>query len=219
MSNPALIVFVKNPEPGKVKTRLASEIGDELAFHIYLKLLRHTHETALAVNAERYVFYSSYIPSDDLFEEPHFHRMLQQGAKSPSEKPNDLGIRMRNAFEEVFALGHSEVAIIGSDCPDLSPGIIENCFKSLRSNDAVFGPADDGGYYLLGLKSLIPRLFVNKDWSTSSVLKDSIGDLGELNLNFTCLDVLADIDTLEDLKKHKPQWVPVKTGPKNEDEN
>lgn len=210
MNSNAIILFVKNPEPGKVKTRLAKDIGDELAFHIYLKLVRHTREIVLSCDADRLVFYSNFIPSSDHFEEPDFHRMLQHGS--------DLGARMRNAFEQVFADGYRKVVIIGSDCPDLTEEHISMTFQLLDEFDAVIGPASDGGYYLLGLKSVNSRIFSEKAWSSHTVLENTIADFRELDWKYVKIDVLGDIDTLDDLKNLRPDWVPQRTGDKRRDD-
>lgn len=184
-----------------VKTRLASSIGEEMALDVYRRLLRHTCNVVTQVEAHRYVFYSSYIPSDDLFDEALFHKMLQNG--------NDLGRRMLNAFEQVIAQGSDQTLIIGSDCPDLSPEILNNAFDQLATHDAVIGPAADGGYYLLGLRRAHQRLFLNKKWSTSSVLKQTLLELKAAGLKTASLPVLSDIDTIEDLRSLRPDWLPV----------
>lgn len=206
MQTNALIIFVKNPEPGKVKTRLAADLGDEIAFHIYLKLLRVTHDVVRKVDVERHVFYSSFVPSTDIFEEPDFQRSLQHG--------DDLGIRMRNAFDQIFAEGFEKAIIIGSDCPNLTDEHISIAFDLLDENDAVVGPAVDGGYYLLGLKRSNPILFNNKKWSSNSVLEDTIADFDSLHWKWIKIDTLSDVDTVEDLKLLRPQWLPIKNTPK-----
>jgi glycosyltransferase A (GT-A) superfamily protein (DUF2064 family) len=116
MNNIALIVFTRNPELGKCKTRLASAIGDEAALRIYEYLLKHTAEISKQVLADRYVFYSENICENDLWDKEHFNKRLQNG--------EDLGERMLNAFKYVFGKGHSKVIIIGSDLLDLEADIV-----------------------------------------------------------------------------------------------
>ena len=185
-----LIIFVKNPKPGKVKTRLAASVGDEKALEIYLRLLEITRNEALRTNCVRNVFYSDEIESDS-WDDDHFNKFVQQG--------NDLGDRMKNAFEQVFALGAEKAVIIGSDCPQISAEILETSFIELDKNDVCIGPAKDGGYYLLGMKKLHPFLFEEKEWSTDSVFDDTLAQLSEHHLSSSELVQLSDLDTADDL--------------------
>lgn len=189
-----LIIFVKNPELGKCKTRLAATIGDEKALNFYRNMLKRTREVAEKVDADKAIYYSSFIDKNDLWSnEPSFYKSLQ------NENP-DLGIKMQSAFEEAFQDGYDSVCIIGSDCYALDEKVIEKAFKSLENKDAVLGPSNDGGYYLLGMKQLHNQLFVNKEWSTESVASDTINDFRNLKLSFDLLDELTDIDNEEDLR-------------------
>jgi|3_EtaG_2_1085321.scaffolds.fasta_scaffold48380_3 hypothetical protein len=189
-----LIIFVKNPELGKCKTRLAATIGDEKALNFYKNMLKRTKEVAKKVNADKAIYYSSFIDKNDLWSnEPPFYKSLQ------NQNP-DLGIKMKSAFEEAFQDGYDSVCIIGSDCYALDEKVIEKAFKSLENKDAVLGPSNDGGYYLLGMKQLHNQLFVNKEWSTESVASDTINDFRNLKLSFDLLDELTDIDNEEDLR-------------------
>lgn len=192
-STKALIVFTRNPELGKCKTRLAQTVGDQSALDIYKYLLEHTAQTTTAVKAERFVFYSESIIENDIWHPSYFSKRLQEG--------QDLGERMANAFKELIGLGYSKVLIVGSDLLDLTSTIIEQAFDALDTHEAVFGPAKDGGYYLLGLQQFIPQLFKNKTWSTDTVLESSLKDLKEKSVFL--LKELNDIDTFEDLKPYK----------------
>ena len=156
----ALIIFVRNPEAGKVKTRLAATVGDEKALHIYKQLLDHTLTITKNMAVEKYVFYAGEISQTDMWKEARYSRLLQKEA--------DLGEKMRTAFETVFLNGHAKVIIIGSDCIELTTEIFNQAFENLDEYDAVIGPANDGGYYLLGMKSLHAELFINKPWSTET---------------------------------------------------
>ena len=139
-NNQALIIFTRNPELGKCKTRLAKTIGDESALNVYIHLLKHTQKEAIKVDADRFVFYSEEICEHDLWDSKHFYKKLQQG--------DDLGQRMQNAFKQLFELGYAKVCIVGSDLLELQHDIVENAFKELETNEVVLGPAMDGGYYL-----------------------------------------------------------------------
>ena len=192
MNNKALIVFTRNPELGKCKTRLAKSIGDEEALKVYKQLLQHTANEAIKVNASRYAYYSVKVRENDIWDTAHFNKKQQFG--------DDLGIRMQNAFKECFKLGHEKVIIIGSDLLDLSSTIIEEAYQKLDTNDAVIGPALDGGYYLLGLNQPFEDVFNIYDWGTETVYKQTIKKLSSHKT--AILKPLNDIDYLEDLKPY-----------------
>ena len=186
----AIIIFVRNPELGKVKTRLAKEIGDAKALQVYTELLQHTHTITSHLDCDRFVFYTDVINENDLWNDG-FEKKLQEG--------ESLGDRMLLAFFELFQHGYSKIVIVGSDCPELTPFIIEDAFDKLDTSDVVIGPSTDGGYYLLGLTKLIPPLFANKQWSTGTVLADTINDIALLRKSYSLLTELSDIDTAQDL--------------------
>jgi rSAM/selenodomain-associated transferase 1 len=185
-----LIVFVKNPEKGKVKTRLASVAGDEAALRIYCLLLEKTRSAALGVPCSRLLCYSDYIPVADEWPDTAFRKAVQS--------PGDLGQRMASAFGEAFCSGAHKAVIIGSDCPDLDAALIRNAFAALDCTDFVVGPACDGGYYLLGMKYLVPEVFQGIPWSTASVADDTLRLIRSLGMNYTLLPRLSDIDEYED---------------------
>lgn len=189
-SKKALIIFTRNPELGKVKTRLAKTIGDEAALEIYKLLLSHTEKITKDLKVDKYLFYSENIHRDDLWNSDVFRKKLQKG--------EDLGERMQEAFSDLFDIGYERLVIIGSDLLELTQKEIEIAFKILESNFFVVGPAIDGGYYLLGMTRLKKELFRNKNWSTDSVLQDSIEDIK--NESYYVLPEKNDIDTYEDLK-------------------
>lgn len=193
MSDCALIIFTRNPELGKCKTRLAKSIGDVEALKIYKQLLQHTANVSIKVDVERFVFYSENIHQNDIWDNAFFSKKLQYG--------NDLGERMENAFQTLFSEGFKKVIIVGSDLLDLKEEIIQNAYKKLEENDAVIGPAEDGGYYLLGMKNLNENVFKNKKWGTETVFKRTKKDFFEQSLYV--LETLNDIDYLEDLKPYK----------------
>jgi rSAM/selenodomain-associated transferase 1 len=192
-SKKALIIFTRNPELGKCKTRLAKTVGDEAALKIYTYLLQHTAKVSEPVKADKYVFYSETINKNDLWNSEIFRKKLQYGS--------DLGSRMENAFSELFNLGYEKVMIIGSDLLDLNQQLIDQAFDQLTSNDVVIGPSKDGGYYLLGMNITHQDIFKNKAWGTESVLKDTLNDLQ--NYNVEMLEELNDIDTFEDMKHYR----------------
>ncbi len=189
-----LLIFYRNPELGKVKTRLAKTIGDEKALAIYLRLAAHTRSICQDLPQEKVVYYSHFTDTEDAWPNSHFQKKLQQGS--------DLGEKMQSAFDQGFKNGCQSICIIGTDCFELTSGIIEQAFTQLEKYDAVIGPAKDGGYYLLGMKKRTPELFQNKKWSTDSVAKDTINDFKRLGLSFVELPPLTDVDEEKDLPSH-----------------
>lgn len=190
MSKKAIIIFVRHPEWGKVKTRLAKDIGNDAALALYQALLGHTHRTTLLLACDKFVFYTDAIIENDLWSEGGFIKKAQSG--------NHLGQRMQHAFDTLFAMGYARVLIIGSDCPGITTALLEQSFQTLRTNNAVIGPSYDGGYYLLGLTQPVPGIFEGKQWSTSTVYAETLKDLERNNTAYQVLPVLRDIDTKED---------------------
>ena len=195
MSSSLLLIFVKNPELGKVKTRLAATIGNRKALRIYLKLLERTHAITQSLPYDKVVYYSPAVQPNDIWSQGGFQKSLQW--------EGDLGERMQDAFRAGFAQDYEKVCIIGSDCYELTPEIIRAAYQALDAHEVVIGPSLDGGYYLLGMKELHPELFQNKHWSTSSVLKDTIADLEQKDLRWTALPELNDVDEEGDLETMK----------------
>ncbi len=193
MTNSALIIFIKNPVKGKVKTRLAATIGEREALMVYERLLDRTKKITLPLTMDKFVFYSDLIEKNDSWNETGYHKKLQMG--------NDLGERMANAFRELFEAGYQSVCIMGSDCYELETRDIQEAFNQLKTNDFVIGPAKDGGYYLLGMKEFEPAVFQNKTYSTDQVYNDAIAEIKALKKSCAHLQVLSDIDTEEDLER------------------
>ncbi|PRX52397.1 TIGR04282 family arsenosugar biosynthesis glycosyltransferase [Salegentibacter salegens] len=188
-----LIIFTRNPELGKVKTRLAKDVGDITAFKIYNFLLEHTVSVTRNLAVSKEVYYSEIIAQNDIWKPEIYSKNLQQG--------KGLGERMKNAFEKGFKNGYKNIIIIGSDLYDLKQEDLEKAFQLLQEKDAVIGPATDGGYYLLGMNQLFPEVFQNKDWGTSSVLEDTLKDLKEKNIGL--LEARNDVDYYSDIKDHE----------------
>ncbi len=186
-----LIIFYRNPELGKVKTRLAKTLGDEKALAIYLKLSSHTRAITENLAIDKVIYYSNFVDTEDAWPNTTFQKKLQNG--------NDLGEKMNNAFVEGFQSGYERVCIIGTDCLELSKDIIQQAFDQLVCYDAVIGPAKDGGYYLLGMKKPMPELFKNKAWSSDTVATDTIQNFKVLSLSYAQLAVLTDVDEEKDL--------------------
>jgi rSAM/selenodomain-associated transferase 1 len=195
VSDRTLVVFVKEPNPGAVKTRLAASIGPADAAALYRVLV----ETVLDATTpgrgeyERLVFFDppeagermrSWLPSG---------RLRRQGR-------GDLGARMADAFARAFARGASRVVLVGSDAPGLARGDVRDAFSALGAHDAVLGPSEDGGYYLVGLKAPRPALFEGMAWSTPSVRERTLERAASAGLSVALLRPLRDVDTLVDLR-------------------
>ncbi|MEQ8420479.1 MAG: TIGR04282 family arsenosugar biosynthesis glycosyltransferase [Arenibacter algicola] len=185
-----LIIFTRNPELGKCKTRLAATVGHESALNIYKFLLDHTKNITQGLNFRKWVCYSDDIWENDIWDKSVYEKKVQSG--------NDLGGRMYNAFKEGFNAGYKRIIIIGSDMYDLNENDLLEAFQLLDKHDYVIGPAIDGGYYLLGMKVLSPNLFKDKTWGTDTVLKATLEDLK--NKNYSLLAPKNDIDYFEDIK-------------------
>ena len=175
MNKSLLIIFAKNPELGKVKTRLAATVGNEVALAVYFQLLNKTKQETLALSADKVVYYSNYVERGDIWDDAVYAKEVQQG--------EDLGARMKNAFENAFAQGYEKVCIIGSDLMDLSTEVIEQAFDKLNKRDVVVGPSEDGGYYLLGMRQMVTALFEDKAWSTDEVYIATRDDARRLGLS------------------------------------
>ena len=192
MTKELLLIFVKHPIPGQVKTRLAATMGNEGAVAIYQQLLAYSCEISKEITANKAVFYGNQIPETDLWKKAGYQRFLQEG--------EDLGARMLQAFVWGFDQGYERILIMGSDCPHLNSSHLKEAFSQLQSHDVVLGPAKDGGYYALGLSKLFPALFSQKAWSTPSVFTATLQDLMRSGKSFYLLPTLSDVDHEEDLK-------------------
>ena len=189
-----LIIFVKNPELGKVKTRLAASVGDEEALKIYQYLLNYTKRVVTAISCGKRVMYSSFIDQNDNWGAASFKKSIQKG--------KELGERMKNAFQDIFEEeDHSKVVLIGSDCGELTPRILDQAFIALDNHEVVIGPAKDGGYYLIGMTDFHATLFEGISWSTSSVFEGTVKKAEQLFLKIYTLPMLNDVDTFKDWEK------------------
>ncbi len=189
MTKELIIVFVKNIKLGKVKTRLAKTIGNQAAFDVYSELVKVTENAIKNIETDKRIYFS-----DAIVEAiwGNNYKAVQKGV--------NLGERMKHAFKKGFDDGYERIVLIGSDLPDISSEHIKNGLNALQNNEVVFGPAIDGGYYLIGLSELKPFVFDNKPWSQSNLLEDTLKELQLKNITHTLLRPLNDIDTFEDLE-------------------
>jgi rSAM/selenodomain-associated transferase 1 len=192
-SSEVLLIFVKNSVKGQVKTRLARSLGESKALEIYRKLLQVTKKVTASLSVVKQVWYSDSIIEHDIWDKEHYTKFKQQG--------QNLGTRMSRAFQQSFKQNYTKVVIIGSDCADLNDSHLNEAFQALDTHDVVIGPAEDGGYYLLGMTHFIPDLFEDIPWSQPTVYETTIRKLMNLSKSFHLLPALNDIDDLDDLKR------------------
>ncbi|MEQ5790352.1 TIGR04282 family arsenosugar biosynthesis glycosyltransferase [Muricauda sp. NFXS6] len=193
MSKNLLLILTRNPELGKCKTRLAAKVGNKVALDIYKFLLDHTVTFTKNLKVEKWVYYSEEIWQDDIWDNNVYQKKLQVG--------KDLGERMMNAFKEGFQAGFENIIVIGSDMFHLNQSDLEEAFSKFKDHNYVVGPAEDGGYYLLGMKSIKPELFQNKNWGTDTVLQDTLSDIK--NEKVALMDEKNDVDYYKDIKDVK----------------
>ncbi len=190
--NRAVVLFAKAPLEGRCKTRLIPELGVKKATEIYKKLLKETVRNMLKLKDKDIIVFYSPRGYRKFFEWISDMVFLQRG--------EDLGERMFNAFQRVFAWGYETAVLIGSDIPGLDDGVIKDAFTKLGHSDVVFGPSTDGGYYLIGLKRPWEGLFVDIPWSSKDTLRESLKKAEAMGLKVSFTRELSDLDTVEDYR-------------------
>jgi len=191
----SLIVFVRYPVMGKVKTRLAATIGNSKATKVYKTVAENIiNEIKKIPNCNKYIFYS--VEEEKLLVK----KWLGKGFYYAHQEGNDLGERMKNAFRMVFGHGAEKAIIVGTDIPEITAENISGAIKSLENSETVIGPSNDGGYYLLGMKKFHPQLFENIEYSTNTVFKETKEKITSIGISNSVLNVLNDIDVEDDLK-------------------
>lgn len=194
-NNSCILLFVKSPVKGQVKTRLAAELGEDFALGLYKCFVED--ELGFIKDVD--------VPLRLLFHPPHaesdFLEWLGERDLLRPQTGDDLGERMKNAFENAFAEGFSKVVVIGSDLPDLPGDFLREALKALESHDAVVGPSSDGGYYLIGFShmSFLPEAFAGVAWSTSAACTQTLALLEKHRRSIHLLPEWHDVDTAEDL--------------------
>lgn len=198
MSESTLVVFVKHPTPGAVKTRLAAAIGPGAAAELYRALAEHVLEvTTPSGEYERLVFFDRKEALPDM-------RAWLPGVRLLAQSDGDLGARMSDAFVRAFARGAGRVALVGTDAPGVSRETVKEALAALDTADLVIGPSEDGGYYLVALRTPRPELFAGMAWSTPSVREETLARAAVAGLSVRELPRLRDIDTLEGLRAEWP---------------
>jgi len=186
-----LIVFVKAPRPGHVKTRLAETLGAEAACAAYRRLVEtQLHQLSSLPEVEL-----RFAPDDAVAE---IQPWLRPSWRARPQGDGDLGRRLRSAFAEAFAAGNKAVVIVGSDCPEVTAADIREAWRELRTFDLVVGPATDGGYWLIGLRQPQPALFEGIRWSSEFVLAETLARARARRQRIQLLRILTDVDTAKE---------------------
>jgi rSAM/selenodomain-associated transferase 2/rSAM/selenodomain-associated transferase 1 len=190
-----VVVFAKAPTPGRVKTRLAAEVGTKEAVRIYRSLGRGTVD-ALRGGPHRLVVYVD--PPGPATAAAMHEWLGREGLEYRPQSEGELGVRMARAFDECLDEADS-VCIVGTDIPGIDRDTVHRAFDTLREADVVFGPATDGGYYLVAMRRRHPDLFAAIAWSTATVLATTLARASEAGLRVALLEVRTDVDTLADV--------------------
>ncbi len=191
-----LIIFTRYPEPGKTKTRLIPALGAEGAATLQRQMTEHTLAQVKELQAKRLVSVEVYFVGGN---QQLMQSWLGTSVIYRQQGDGDLGRRMAIAFQTALEAGKQRVVVIGTDCPDLKAQLMVKAFHALEQHDLVLGPAQDGGYYLIGLCRLIPELFTGISWSTAEVLQQTMSIAQRLELAVAYLPMLSDVDRPEDL--------------------
>ncbi|MGB0431756.1 MAG: TIGR04282 family arsenosugar biosynthesis glycosyltransferase [Bacteroidia bacterium] len=183
----ALVIFTKNPVVGKVKTRLAKDIGDKMALKVYMQLLKHTREITKENGfCETKIFYDNFIPSNDNWDESNYDKYLQ-GA-------GDLATKMKNAYKTMFDEGYENVIIMSPDCPELTSARIKQAFALLKNKNFVIGPLKDGGYYLLGMNKFSPEVINGIEFGKGTAYAETLKRFESLGASYKELAETYDVD-------------------------
>ena len=192
----ALIIFAKAPIPGEVKTRLCPPLDHDEAASLHGTLVLDAVERAKGLPGA-----SLYVAGAPDLAHPFFKVMEgRYGAKLLAQRGPDLGSRMRWAMQDAFEQGAQEVLLTGTDLPTLPRAYLAEALKLVKAHDVVLGPTADGGYYLIGLRKMVPVLFEGIAWSTASVLAETKKKIEQAGLPLGLLPECRDLDTVDDLK-------------------
>lgn len=194
MAAEKLIIFLKAPHPGSVKTRLAKTMGADAACNVYRRLV----EILLANLSTLPHVELRYVPDG---AEAEIQPWLRPGWQSCAQGEGDLGRRLETAFTQAFSCGSEKIVVIGSDCPAISVKDIREAWAELKTHDLVLGPATDGGYWLVGLRGPEPTIFEGITWSSDNVLAETLQRAKQANLKTRLLRILADVDTEKDWRE------------------
>lgn len=188
----ALLIFIKNPLPGKAKNKLAASVGKMHAYEIFLKILIRMHKVFVGLAGKKIVYYRDWINHNDLWSEAEFDKKQQHG--------NHLGERLKNAIAETLMEGYDKIVVVGCDIPDLNSGFINQAFQMLDTYDYVLGPSNDGSFYLFGVNGIIDNVF-NFPCEKNMIYQHFITYFNEHKLTCYVLPELVSVDTIDDFHK------------------
>jgi len=203
-----LIVFAKMAQTGRVKTRLAATIGSDRALKVYRRLLAATLRLALRSPVERREWRFDAAPGVlPAREAALLRRLADRGWIIAPQQGRDLGERMAQAIDSALSAGDA-VVLIGADCPVFETADIRAAFDALTRSDAVFTPAEDGGYVLVGLSRALPVLFEAMPWGSDQVMTRSLARLASSGASVALLRRLWDVDVEADLARYEAGFPP-----------
>jgi rSAM/selenodomain-associated transferase 1 len=193
----AVIIFARAPRPGAVKTRLIPLLGAEGAAALHARLVKRALETARAASLRPIELHGTPDINDPFFRSCAGDFAVALAAQAGG----DLGARMLAAFESALAT-HSRALLLGSDCPALAASHLREADRALREGtDAVFVPCEDGGYALIGLRRVDPRLFAGISWGGAAVMEETRARLRKLGWPWRELETLWDVDRPQDYER------------------
>ncbi|MBS0170816.1 MAG: TIGR04282 family arsenosugar biosynthesis glycosyltransferase [Nitrospira sp.] len=213
----ALVIFAKAPIPGLVKTRLSPALTEDEAATLHGSFVLDTLERTKAAVTKFKLSVDRYLACAPSSTHAFFKIMeARHGVRLMDQEGDDLGMRMRQAFDTLCGRGYGQVCLVGTDVPSLPLTHYRDALESLTRHDLVLGPAQDGGYYLIGMKSPHPRLFENIPWSTDQVLALTQQKAKADGLHVGLLPVWNDVDTVNDLHRLIEDCAADKQRPKQE---
>lgn len=195
----ALIVFTREPEPGKTKTRLMPYYSPDQCADLHRCMLKDISREMRKADADIIVVYTCGDISKESEEPEILHRIMGGSTSFISQRGEGIGERMQNAIGDVLALGYEKAVLIGTDIPELEAGSVDTAFSMLDDFDVVMGPTEDGGYYLIGMKAIHPEAFNVKTYGVATVFEETCAFLESAGLSVGKIKAYADLDVPEDL--------------------
>jgi rSAM/selenodomain-associated transferase 1 len=192
----ALLLFLRWPTPGRTKTRLIPALGAEGAARLYRRLAERVADVVRDLERPHLTRYAYFEPVD---RESEVAAWMGEAFTPLAQPDADLGPRLVDGFDRAFAAGAERVVAIGSDCVEITPGLLADALDALRTHDAVVGPATDGGYWTIGLARPCPDVFADVPFSSEVTLAATLDRMAEAGLSVASLPTLSDVDRPEDL--------------------
>lgn len=212
LNSNAVAVFTKYPHPGQVKTRLAAVIGGEKACLLHTKMAYHVLNQAISLQKEQIADCLIFFHGENeklmlkWFQNGLDPQFIHEPLRFFEQQGDDLGMRMFNAFKQMSAMKYKKMLLMGTDCPEITAEILKNAISALSTKDVIFGPAQDGGYYLIGMKTPYSTLFQGIPWSREDTLYQSLLRCRRHGISYALLSTLHDIDRPEDILHLAGTW-------------